>query len=517
VLAAADHATALTLHSSQVEGLVACLVQQLEQQQQQLQEEEAVLVQEGVRQLSLGYDAGAGHIFISSSRHHSDHPTHALPTITSTVSSRSATGAAASHPISTPAAKPRGPYFKQLTVTGPVMEGGVRHLEQLLDLLPGTQHLEEVVLRDGLAESLYGLMRASWTCLSLQAPLWLLRMNADATFIRRTCAGKTTNTVSSSRSSSSSWRSSCHTLAVVREGLDGTYLPFAHLQPLLGSLRQLRTLYLAGVAAAELPQHVASLRQLRGLNMAAIGPCQPQVMAAAAQLTKLRHLGLCASVSPITTMPAAFTDLVHLSSLDLSGQLLTQDALEGVCGMTGLRCLQLTTAAGFSAIPNTITNLVSLKALWMLSVPVSSLPECMTALTALGVLGWGPPKDAAAPLQLDVVWRLKSLFHLHIHDDFLTAVPEAVTQLKSLWVLAVEGRAVAALPSSVSALTQLGVLRLYTPQLRTLPEGITTLTRLVHLDAKGVMLQEQSPAVQAFLAGCKARGSIVTLAASEGE
>jgi hypothetical protein len=516
VLAAADHATALTLHSSQVEGLVACLLQQLERQSAQ----QELLMGQGVLQLSLG-DADntppTGNATNSSTCHHSNHPSHALttPTSTSTSSSSSsrASGAAASHPITLPAAKPRGPYFKQLTVTGPVTAATIQHLEQLLDLLPGTQTLEEVVLWGESDPALVGYYRAVLSCLTEQEPIGYVGRLMAAEMSAPEPRPCTTHTTIASSGSSSSWRSSCHTLAAVLRydaGEDPGHTPLdvSHLQPLLGPQQ---TLFLVGVSAAGLPQCTASLKDLQALHTIAATSCGPEVLAAAAQLTNLHHLGITANDHPMNALPAAFSGLVHLTSIDFTGQRVSGEALEVVCSIPRLQYLNLTYTEGSTTLPASISRLVNLEALWMDNTEVCSLPETMTALTALRMLSWNLLAPTA-PLELGVVWRMKRLRIVSLLDYYLSTVPEAISQMTSLEVLDVTALLLRALPNAVSALVNLRALRVDAPALRYLPEGITALSSLQYVSAPSVVPQEQSSAVMAFLEGRKAQGCTLKLA-----
>jgi hypothetical protein len=519
VLAAADHATALTLHSSQVGGLVACLLQG-QQQQQVGGGEEEVQVQAGTLQLSLRDVSGvdntptSNNAITTSSSHHSCHPIHPRTTLTSTVSSGSAANAAASHPT-LPAAKPRGPYFKQLTVTGPVTAATIQHLEQLLDLLPGTQVLEEVVL----SEQLEGVLHETYLGILWAADKWSTIM-AHQGGGNSSCSPTTGPTDNSISSSSSNWRGSCSTLAVIRCMEDvkrfvETELDLTDLLPLLGSLQQPRTLFLGGVSADQLQVCVEHLQPLRALQMVATGGYDPRLLACVAQLVNLRDLTLDLLFTPITSWPAAMTDLIHLTCLDLNGLVLMDEALEGVCSMTGLSMLSLAGTKGFESLPTSISQLVRLNMLGIEQSEVVSLPEAMTALTALRMLAWSALAPTA-PLQLEVVWRLKSLRGLLITDHHLAPLPDAISQLSGLRALQVTGHALAALPTSLSALVDLVALQLQAPQLRSLPKGITALTQLEDVTAPGVVLQEQSPPVQAFLTGRQARGCRLTLARSDG-
>jgi hypothetical protein len=520
VLAAADHATALTLHSSQVEGLVACL---LEGQQQN--EDEQVLVQEGIQQLSLEPTAGAADstaLTTNAINSSSCHPTHSLaPNPISAASSSSTTtttdieAGAATNTL--PAAKPRGPYFKQLTVTGPVTAATIQHLEQLLDLLPGTQTLEEVVVEDAIKPGVLEYYREVWESLSWQEPRWLFGLASGA------AAQAYSSTTSSSRTrvgpaipatDSSSWRSSCGAMAVALKhtGIENpSHNPLDQFAPLLGSLQQPRSLFLAGVSLGSLPRWVGRLQPLQALQIVVTLSVEGEVVSSMAALTNLRHLGINACVLPITTIPAAFTNLVHLTSLEFTISTLTPEALEGVCGITTLQQLNLMHTKGFTSLPNSISKLVGLRGLMLQNTEVTTLPECLTTSTALGMLMWSH-RDAAVALELEVVWRLRSLYVLEIADDHLAALPEDIGQLTGLLSLGVASRALAGLPDALTTLGQLRSLYLDAPQLRALPEGITALTGLKQLRATGVRLRKQPPAVRGFLEGCQGQGCGLDLA-----
>jgi internalin A len=288
-------------------------------------------------------------------------------------------------------------------------------------------------------------------------------------------------------------------------------LDLNHLHPLLGSLQQPRAIFMAGVSLQSLPECVAGLRTVQALHFHAAHHINEEALACMATLTDLRHLGLVHCRGGIPAFPAALTVLVHLTSLELCGHLLTREVLEGVCDLTTLEQLNLSTTVGYSTLPDSISKLVGLRVLLMLGTHVSSLPEGMTALTGLQVLSW-TCFGATAPLQLEVVWGLKSLNVLFFLDEYMAALPEAVGQLSNLQLLGVCSRALAMVPDSLTTMVTLSVLRLEAPQLHMLPEGLTALTRLDGLVAPGVVLQQQPPAVRSFLGQREAQGCSLELA-----
>jgi Leucine-rich repeat (LRR) protein len=284
----------------------------------------------------------------------------------------------------------------------------------------------------------------------------------------------------------------------------------------MGSVVQLQQLFLACVTAEQLPLFVEPWQGLTSLHLRGMGSCGPEVLAAAAELTNLRHLGLNLSDTSITALPGALQDLIHLTSLDLSYNLLTEEVLEGVCSMTRLRCLKLVCVEGFtwSTLPPSISKLVHLQALVLQGPEMGSLSEAMTALTALWQFTWSA-WDAPKPMQMDVVWRLKSLYVLTIEDHHMAALPDTISQLTNLRKLHIHADFLTALPSSMSNLLNLVELNVDSAQLQILPRAITALTNLQRITAPGVLLRAQSPAVRAFLAGRKAQGCELKLAPSQ--
>jgi hypothetical protein len=552
VLTSANLATSLTVRSTQMPGLVACLTpqQQQEEDEQELvdwfDQEELDQMRDRFQQLLRNFDAAASSMFLTTTTISSSNPTAASSSTTTTTTSsssnsrRSTNSSSAAGGVASdstlPAAEPRGPSFKRLIVTGPIYATTIQHLEQLLDLLPGTQHLQEVLFIEELEGA---VCQAFVKALAYVKAVHKFQVQGPGTDQQQlqpstttsSSSSSTTTTSSSDRggggsssrlsghgtvpdSTSSGWRNSCHTLAMVPSPR-GRHREFdlSDLRPLLG--QQLRTLLLVGVPADRLWMYDEPLRSLQTLQLLAVGSWGPRALAGAARLTNLRHFGMGGSVTStsIAALPAAFTALVHLVSLDLTSMELTQEVLEGVCNMTRLCQLDLSSTRGFTTLPHSISNLISLKTLMLQTSSVGSLPESMSALTALKGLAWSQ-KAATAPLALDVVWRLRGLTALRIMDHHLAAVPAATSQLGSLRSLHLCGQALAVLPSSMSALAELESLCLIAPRLRVLPEAITALTRLKELAALGVVLQQQTPAVQAFLAQCQAKGCQLKLAPS---
>jgi Leucine-rich repeat (LRR) protein len=182
--------------------------------------------------------------------------------------------------------------------------------------------------------------------------------------------------------------------------------------------------------------------------------------------------------------------------------------------MTRLQRLDLIGSSGITSLPTIISRLVRLDWLALEGCPVRRLPQTMTALTGLRMLSWCSDREATAPLQLRVVWRLRNLCALKIADNHLAALPGAISRLGYLQSLHVHGRAVKAVPGTLSALVRLKTLYV-ARRLRSLPEGITALTRLREVTTPGVVLHKQLPAVRAFLAGRQAQGCRLELAPSD--
>jgi hypothetical protein len=416
VLEAADQATALTLCTEQLGGLLKAY-----EQQRDLAALEATLahildMEEGLR--------GAPFVAASSSS-----------------SSSRATSAVAEAAPRVPAAKPHGPQLTHLTVFGQHTKDTVQQLVALLDMLPYTQQLSQLFLQASNNSMLEKSRKEDtgqvfggtwpWEVFTAAAAAAAAQPNAEAGATQPS----TSTTTSSSRAegygtvppTATTWRSSCKTVVADMRVMDQIRAPYATLSPLaplLEAVQQLQVLGLDRMDVGYLPKYSAHLQSLRAFHIQSVEVSNPSVLGAIAGLTNLRHLGIVwgqrdLSIEPVTYIPAALRSLVCLTSLDLNGTYLTEQGLAGVFTLTALKQLDLSDTCYFEALPNSISRLVHLEYFRMYNATVVCLPDCMTALTALRRLEWGTNDT---PLQLGVVWRLRSLQHLVLYDDTMQAL-----------------------------------------------------------------------------------------------
>jgi Leucine-rich repeat (LRR) protein len=524
LLEAADHATAVTVTAGQIQGLLKAAKQQ---QQQQLQRDVAALGATLNTILAMeGSCAGAPYVTATTS--------------TSSITTSSSMGihtASPSTPLTTPAAaaKPRTTRLTHFIVDGAMIKPQVEQLVQLLDMLPCTQHLRHLVLKNMYTKEVYWQIQAtpSWS----PWPIGCIKSGADEepfmdflaskqpsnSLHATSCGGKrcggascaSCHDASSSdtggSSSSSSWRSSCHTVQWwFEEDISMILLFFPAIQPLLEALQQLRGLFLVGPNVADLPRCVPSLQQLRSLHFSKVAGT-PQVLQAIAGLTNLRSLGI--TQCSLTAVPAAFTALVRLTHLDLSVTSVTSDGLECLGDMSSLKELDLSSCMQCIPIPNSISRLTGLESIIMNESPVTFLPEFFTALPKLCKLAWSEG-TYFVPLQLDPVWRLRGLQQLLIVDHTMATLPAAVGQLTQLTALMVMGARLAHLPDSLSRLVGLERVAFLSPSLRMLPETITALTKLTAIDVHSVEALALSPAVRAFVQPRLYRAAVAATAAA---
>jgi hypothetical protein len=188
-----------------------------------------------------------------------------------------------------PAAKPCHRRLTHLTIQGQPTWAHLQQLEQLLDVLPGTQHLQQIVLSNEPEDAMFWGRDVTWTA---QGVVWPGGEDAMAAEQGEHSAGTTAAHAAAtsgagaasssngahlalardavafaSRGSGASWRSSCHTLLAGR-GCSSPSLSAGELLPFLGSLEQLQVLYLHEVQAAYLRWDAhARLKQLLALHV----------------------------------------------------------------------------------------------------------------------------------------------------------------------------------------------------------------------------------------------------------
>jgi hypothetical protein len=511
LLEAADQATALTLSTEQLGGLLeAC-------EQQQLQQDVAAL-EATLNTILAMEDSCRGAPYTAAN---------------SSSSSSKGAGVVLDAPPHAPAAKPTGPRLTHLIVFGVHTKATVQQLVALLDALPYTRHLSQLFLQ---TSSNYNVLDTSdkddtarffggpwpWETFAAAAPLAVEAAAAPA--VGAGSSPPPTHTASTSSTSSrsaagggaapgvSTWRSSCRVFVANMRIMDQMRAPYAvlsDLAPLLEAAQQLQVMGLERADVGALPKCAAHLHSLRALHIRSADISGAGVAGAIAGLTNLRHLGIvwgqkdCA-LDPVTYIPAAFSALVQLTSLDLSGTYITEQGLEGVFVLPALKQLDLSGSSYLERLPSSISRLTSLEVLKFNDATAVCLPGSMTALTRLRGLEWGSMGGGDDPLQLDVVWRLRSLQHLVLSDDTMTELPAGVAQLTALTQLSVKAP-LKKVPDSLTTLADLQVLQLHAnpfggpPFRAVLPQGITELSKLTRVVFPTQQLARQPPAVKAFV------------------
>jgi hypothetical protein len=268
VLAAADQAIALTIHSEQIQGLLESL-----EQQHQLAANVAALEATLNTILAMeGSCRGAPYLAANST---STSTTSSSAVITTTTTSCSkgvnTAGAASTQPFlqTSPAVTPRGPQFGHITVDGELTRAAVQQLVKLLDVLPGTQHLHTLVLTNvptgsGLpVDQLYCDKHVRYSKQRLLAP-----QDALAAALTEPELGSSSNSTSYSLLGD-------HYMMQLPDGI--------------GQLTALTELSVAGGASLTLTNSMGSLVQLRRLAVSASGPVIPRsAITALTQLASIR-------------------------------------------------------------------------------------------------------------------------------------------------------------------------------------------------------------------------------------
>jgi hypothetical protein len=434
------------------------------------------------------------------------------------------------------------PTFEQRegTLAGSrVTAATVEQLVQLIDALPGTQHLEYLLLDlDGRLSQLETetdeevqqvLSGDTWGEGAISAAICPdtttttssssskagegqrapVSTAADSSWrisssSHQAAAGVPTSMLagSSSSSSSSSWCSSCHTLLVSNEYYK--YMSVGELQPLLVALPQLQVLGLQGADMDDLWECVSVLQPLRALLLSDIkgsaGSAALDVLVVVPGLANLRHLCLqnCDPYQQweVCYIPGCFGTMQHLTSFHLHNMGHTVVQLEGLCGATSLKEIVLWKCPACRHLPAAIGALTGLNHLTVYHTGVTHLPEAVTAITQLTGLVWESLTSLHPDLDLDLVWDLTSLEHLYIGNSGIASPPDDVTCLTALteliWAHQGVGGTGVSLPDSISALQKLEVLELWGDwMVKPVAAGIRALPHLSCLEVPPVRATAQ--------------------------
>lgn len=137
------------------------------------------------------------------------------------------------------------------------------------------------------------------------------------------------------------------------------------------------------------------------------------------------------------------------------------------------------------ALPNSISNLKSLKKLYVGQNKLTILPDSIIQLTSLQILDFRNNKLKTLP---QAIGNLKSLKKLYLGQNQLTILPDSITNLELLQILDLGGHIMldcnnlTVLPESIGNLKSLQMLDLSNNKIESLPESITKLNLLQSLN-----------------------------------
>jgi Leucine-rich repeat (LRR) protein len=510
VLLAADCARSLEIGSDQVSGLlVFALTRLLEQLQQQQQRQAAPMPGEGhgAGQLQAPHAAGSGALSNARALGHAAATTNATSS-----SSAPCYGPAVNSAVTALGGRqlpmPAKQWLVSMCVVGDMTLATAQNLVHLLDVLPCTQQLKQLVLRN--------IPNARWMqrlVSSLSASKAPREVHMQTEFHNATLMAVCTSSSAESMlvhhrpgltmaereaGVGPSWRSRCWTMLVCRQdtsseavsssssgsgdgGSSSSWVCLSDISPLLEAMQSLWGLYLEGVEVTDLSLWAAHLQPLWRLTIKDCpGAGTAEFMAQVPLLTALRQLDVsCEVPQELTQLPAALSQLVHMTSLVLYGVGVTSGALEAVCGISGLRKLEVNNSPYCTSLPDSISNLESLDWLGVSLCGVYSLPPALTGCLKLHHVTLGPTK-VARPLELDTLWSLKRLHSVALVDRFLTVLPPDIGQLTALNSLILKVRSLADIPGQ--HLRGLECLTLMIVEAEEMPEAVTTLTHLTSLE-----------------------------------
>ncbi len=195
------------------------------------------------------------------------------------------------------------------------------------------------------------------------------------------------------------------------------------------------------------------------------------------------------------SIPAAIGELTGLQSLVLHNNQLTGVIPRAVGNLVGLQTLSLYYNQLTGSIPSEIGNLVGLEYLYLYGNQLSgSLPQSIGNLTGLGYLNLsGNQLTASIPPAITNLTRLRSL--ALVHNQLTGSIPSEIGNLANLDSLALYGNQLTGnIPPAIGSLTRLRSLSLYGNQLTgSIPPAIGNLISLQTLDLNSNKLTGSIP------------------------
>jgi hypothetical protein len=165
------------------------------------------------------------------------------------------------------------------------------------------------------------------------------------------------------------------------------------------------------------------------------------------------------------------------TTLDLSGMGLTE-VPEAISSLSLLTALFLS-SNHLTSLPDSILSLSQLNTLFLSNNELSSLPDSILSLSQLTALFLSSNRLISLP---DSISSLLQLNTLYLSNNQLSNLPSSTTSLTKLTTLDLSRNELTRLPESIASLTQLNSLYLSRNQLTSLPDSISFLSYLITLD-----------------------------------
>jgi len=172
-----------------------------------------------------------------------------------------------------------------------------------------------------------------------------------------------------------------------------------------------------------------------------------------------------------------FCELKHLEIYGFDLKILP----EFICNLGNLEYLSIYNRGTGDPLELTasISNLKNLKALYLYSNSISSVPESIGDLKNLKRLNLSHNNLSSLP---ESIGNLKNLKELFLHDNKLRELPESIGDLENLEYLALYRNSLKKLPDSIGNLRKLSNMELQYNKLRKLPKPVYKMPKLTSIN-----------------------------------
>ncbi len=250
----------------------------------------------------------------------------------------------------------------------------------------------------------------------------------------------------------------------------------------IGNLRSLEELRLAGLSGDELPDWIGNLKNLTSLQVDAIAR-DDTIFKLSDSIGSLEHLeSLYLQCETLQILPASIWNLKNLSLLLLQSNNLLE-LPDSIGNLEALRYLQIE-CNSLERLPDSIGNLQKLYILVLISERVRVLPDSIGNLKSLQTLDITGRDLERLP---DTIGNIKSLTSLLLGPCSICTLPNSIGNLESLKQLSIDSRDLDCLPNTIGKIKSLTSLFLAQCSIRSLPNSIGNLRcleclKLWHLD-----------------------------------